>query len=138
MAKARGITRQQTLREFLLEEIPPSVAYTVVPEKGGFKATVQRFGAQGKQFGEWFTTVGQQRKATEAAISTIQYTLNTHQTELHGLHTEIKTTADTLGRQMQSSLQAHQAEISSDFGARFDQLERLPSKKHKSADGMAD
>ena len=41
LAMSRGLIRAQSLREFLLEEVPPSVTYTMAQEKGGFKATVQ-------------------------------------------------------------------------------------------------
>eukprot|EP00435_Cladocopium_sp_Y103_P074243 s90_g47.t1 len=96
------------------------------------ETTMEEIQAQQGQFSQWFTQVGQASAATESAIQTIQYTLSTHQQELHGLHQEIQTVSDNVSSTLQKTLATHQSEISSDFAARFDKLEAMFAKKQRS------
>eukprot|EP00435_Cladocopium_sp_Y103_P038656 s434_g10.t1 len=96
------------------------------------EATMEEIQAQQGQFSQWFSQVGQASTATENAIQTIQYTLNTHQQELQGLHQEIKTVNDNVGHTLQKTLASHQSEMSADFAARFDKLEAMFAKKQRS------
>eukprot|EP00435_Cladocopium_sp_Y103_P052332 s1110_g16.t1 len=96
------------------------------------EATMEEIQAQQGQFSQWFSQVGQASTATENAIQTIQYTLNTHQQELQGLHHEIKAVSDNVGHSLQQTLATHQSEMSADFAARFDKLEAMFAKKQRS------
>lgn len=88
--------------------------------------------AQQLKFSGWFTSIGQQVQATEASIQGIQYTLSTHQADLQGLHHEVKGVSEQVGQAVHNALQNHKTEVASDFDARFDRLEALFSKKHRS------
>ena len=78
-----------------------------------------------------FQEAGQHQRQTETAIQTIQYTLSTHQSDLQGLHAEIQSNTETLGRTLQSSLQTQRTEIANDVNSRFDRLEALLAKRQK-------
>eukprot|EP00438_Fugacium_kawagutii_P028106 Skav224951 [mRNA] locus=scaffold1186:17210:21625:- [translate_table: standard] len=86
------------------------------------ETTMGEMKAQSQQFSQWFGEIGQQIQNNENAIQTIQYTLNTHQAELSGLHHEVQAVPEKVSRTLQSSL-------SEDFAKRFDQLEALMEKK---------
>lgn len=89
--------------------------------------------AQQLQFSGWFTNLHQQAQLAETSIQGIQYTLNTHQAELQGLHQDIKGVSEQVGQAVHSALQNHKAEVSQDLDTRFDRLEALFSnKKHRS------
>eukprot|EP00435_Cladocopium_sp_Y103_P022918 s2398_g5.t1 len=96
------------------------------------ESTMGEIQAQQSQFTQWCTQMQQSTTATESAIQTIHYTLNTHQADLQGLHTEVKSVSDTLGSTFQKSLASHQADMAADFAARFDKLEAMMAKKHRS------
>ena len=85
--------------------------------------------AQQLQFSGWFSSLGQQVQAAETSIQTIQYTLNTHQTELQGLHHEIKGVSEQVGQAVHNALQSHKNEVAHDLDSRFDRLEALFSNK---------
>lgn len=85
--------------------------------------------AQQLQFSGWFSALGQQVQAAETSIQTIQYTLNTHQTELQGLHHEIKGVSEQVGQAVHNALQSHKNEVAHDLDSRFDRLEALFSNK---------
>ena len=85
--------------------------------------------AQQLKFSGWFSSLGQQVQATEASIQGIQYTLSTHQSDLQGLHQEIKSVSDQVGQAVHTALQTHKAEVSHDLDSRFDRLEALFSNK---------
>ena len=88
--------------------------------------------AQNQQFSQWFGTMGQQLQSTESSIQTIQYTLSTHQQELTGLHHEVKAVPDHMAKTLQSALNTHKAETSSEMDDRFNRLEALLAKKQRS------
>ena len=96
------------------------------------ECTLGEIQAQQQQFNQWFTQVGQATSATETAIQTINYTLSTHQSELQGLHHEVKSVSENLSQSIQKSLSTHQSEMSADFAARFDKLEAMFAKKQRS------
>ncbi|CAL1166615.1 unnamed protein product [Cladocopium goreaui] len=96
------------------------------------ESTLGEIQAQQTQFTQWFNQVGQASTATENAIQTINYTLSTHQQDLQGLHHEIKNVSDNLGQTLQKTLASHQTEMTADFAARFDKLEAMFAKKHRS------
>ena len=98
------------------------------------ETSIDELKAQNTQFTEWFQHVGGQQQAAENAIKTIQYTLNTHQSDLQGLHEEIKTTTSTMERALQSGLQSTRADITQDVGKRFDRLEALLAKRQRVED----
>eukprot|EP00435_Cladocopium_sp_Y103_P061954 s865_g23.t1 len=89
------------------------------------ETTMGEIKAQQTQFQEWFGQIGTASSAAEAAIQGIQYTLTTHQQELHGLHAEVKTATESFGATLQKTLASHQSEMSADFAARFDKLEAM-------------
>ena len=93
------------------------------------ETSVNEIKAQNNHFSNWFSSLGQQMQAAETSIQGIQYTLSTHQSELQGLHHEIKTVTDNVGQAVQSALHTHKQEVGADMDKRFDRLEALFSNK---------
>eukprot|EP00438_Fugacium_kawagutii_P003078 Skav215305 [mRNA] locus=scaffold3276:18327:27629:- [translate_table: standard] len=95
------------------------------------ESTIGELQAQGNQFNQWFTTLGQQMQANENTMEVVQTTLSTHQQEIFGMRQDLNAMPDQLGRALQSALRTHQSEQDATLNSRFTRLEALMEKKHR-------
>ena len=93
------------------------------------ETTIGEIQAQGQQFQAWFHTMGQQMKANESVVQTMQSTLNLHQQELHGIKQDLGNIPAQVSQTVQGALQAQRTETDANMEERFNRLETLLTGK---------